>query len=235
MIEIYPVIHHLNEELTIEQFDLAFEAGADGVFLISHDGKDSEITSLAFKLKFKHKDKKIGINLLSTEQVKAMRMAEGLDMIWYDYCGVSSSTITDLPKIIQRLNRSSPRQVFGGVAFKYQLFEPNPIHAATNMQSLGFVPTTSGTQTGSAPDLQKIVDMSEAVKYELAIASGMDCDNIEQFAPYLKYVLVASGVSDDMHRFNFEKLYQFIVKAKTSYEKSRTIQTDIGPVYYASH
>ena len=75
------------------------------------------------------------------------------------------------------------------------------------------VVTTSGTQTGYAPDVEKVAVMRRALDERalalssgglpgseegnaLAIASGVTPVNIEVFLPYVDAYLVATGIED---------------------------------------
>ena len=49
--KVLPVIHHIDAKTTLDQAAIAYQCGADGVFLISHFNKDSELGPLAEKLK----------------------------------------------------------------------------------------------------------------------------------------------------------------------------------------
>lgn len=223
---VLPVIHiqYLNKNLALDQADMAFECGADGVFFISHEGKDIAVVETAIATKEKYPDKKIGINLLSTSVIGAYRAAEkyNLDMVWFDNCGVTSDGITDVTEeIIDAMRESSERDtdiyVFASVAFKYQKEEKNPYLAAKIARECHFIPTTSGSATGIAADLNKVISMSQC--YEplyLAIASGMTCENVKEYVPYLSHILVATGVcvDDDFHRFDYEKLRRFVAIVK---------------------
>lgn len=215
-IMIYPVIHVLDEKLALEQADIAFDAGADGVFLISHYGKDNDLPAMGEKIKAKYPDKKVGLNFLALGPVNAYLAARqsGLDMAWGDNCGVDSSGANHLAYALRNLVAEGTVEVFASVAFKYQPVDSKPDVAATNAFRCGFIPTTSGDATGSAPSVDKIAFMSEAVGGKLAVASGMTAENIQRFAPYLSHVLVATGVSEDEHRFDYELLHQFIALAK---------------------
>ena len=84
-----------------------------------------------------------------------------------------------------------------GVAFKKQR-EVSPIHYKLSAEiATGFmdIVCTSGTKTGSAPDVEKIKQFREGCGREkvLAVASGITPDNITEFIPYLDCVLVATG------------------------------------------
>jgi serine protease inhibitor len=72
---VYPVIHHLNCATSVAQAALARDAGADGVFLISHNGKNSELAVTAYRIKDVLPGLKIGMNFLGWENVTAFDLA----------------------------------------------------------------------------------------------------------------------------------------------------------------
>lgn len=212
---VYPVIHYKDDATTIEQAGIAYKAGADGVFLISHIGNDMNLIPLAIEIKEKY-DFKVGINFLSNPAMFAAEVASqaALDMVWADYCGVSSLGLDDLGEELKEFAIYNPTvRVYASVAFKYQKVDPNPPLAAKNALDAGFVPITSGPATGYAPNVEKIKSMSENISC-LGIASGMTVDNIDLFKPYLTHVLVSTGVSSDEYHFDPERLKLFIEKFK---------------------
>lgn len=220
MTKILPVIHHIDRKTTLEQAALAREAGAHGVFLISHHGADAELPKLAQDVQREGVGCEcwdVGINLLHTPCSSALRAAHqhGLEMVWMDAPGINGggATSTALRLVHEISGMKSPPEVFASVAFKYQPFEPNAAAAARNAQALRFIPTTSGEGTGKPPTLEKIATMSMAVGGRLAVASGMDIENVAAFAPYLSHILVATGVSVDEHHFDFELLSAFVARA----------------------
>jgi predicted TIM-barrel enzyme len=217
--KIYPVIHFLDRKTAWDQAEIIKQCGADGVFLINHFGDDTQVLDIAWELKqrYMHDDFAIGINLLNTMPSVAARVAiqNSLDMVWADDMGVSSQGLTDEGIIVSALAQGTPEvKFFASVAFKYQRTETDPVSAAYNATNAGFIATTSGDATGSAPDLAKIISMSYGGNSVLAIASGMTPDNISQYAPYLSYVLVATGVSKDDYCVDEDKLKLFIINAR---------------------
>lgn len=208
---VFPVIHVQTMERTLDNAALAFEAGCDGVFLISMDGHDEVLVGMGRAVKARWPDKKVGLNFLSCPMPEwsIARTAEaGLDMTWSDNAHVHTSQSLDRAVDIgAELVKHPGHQYFGGVAFKYQRPEPMPDLAAVRAADLGFVPTTSGPGTGEAADLAKIAAMSKALRGgDLAIASGITPDNVQDFAPYLSHILVATGVSKNEFDFDFELL-----------------------------
>lgn len=214
MTKVLPVIHHRDVGLTFEQVDLVFECGADGVFLISHGGDDYDLMDIIIQLRKENPKYYVGVNFLGINgPVEAYNVAAttGANAVWMDDAGVNSVHTEFGQKVAAaKRARAGSEDIFASVAFKYQGPEENPALAAQNALALGFIPTTSGSGTGRAPELQKIIDMSNAVGGQLAVASGMTPENVAQFAPYLSHILVATGVSLDMHRFDYEKLTAFI-------------------------
>lgn len=205
---VYPVIHHLDAATTLIEAQIAHDCGADGVFLISHHGEDIDLLELGNVIHGRLPRFFVGINLLATHCLEAFDMARefGLDGVWADRVGVSSRGADEVGLVLgarlknSRLGNASataPLQVFGSVAFKYQSVEPAPALAAQKAFALGMIPTTSGAGTGLAPSMDKIIAMSEAVNGTLAVASGMSCENVAEFAPYLSHILVATKVSRD--------------------------------------
>ncbi|MFN3876369.1 MAG: hypothetical protein ACK4L7_10715, partial [Flavobacteriales bacterium] len=161
---VYPVIHHLDAPTTFSEIQVARTCGADGVFLISHDGADLELMDVARTAIRENAGFPIGLNLLSMEcfQAAIMALEAGSDMLWADDMGVDSQGLTAAGQEMATIARDHPRlQLFASVAFKYRPHEPNPVGAAAHARAAGFIPTTSGDATGHAPDPQKIFAMGE--------------------------------------------------------------------------
>lgn len=209
----YPVIHFLNCQLALNEVGVARDAGADGVFLISHHGDDDALLDVARDARDAYPGFPIGINLLSRPAEDAVRaaVAHGLPMVWADDMGVSSAGLSEEGVRLSALARTYPGlMLFASVAFKYQAPEPQPEEAARQALAAGFLPTTSGAGTGQAPEVSKVASMSAAAGGLLAVASGMTPENIATFAPHLSHCLVATGIGLDEHRIDFEKLVRFI-------------------------
>ena len=216
MPKVYPVIHYKDDDTTIAEAELAKEVGADGVFLISHIGRNENLIPLAIKIKELF-GFKVGLNFLGNTAIYTANVVKdnNLDMIWADSCGVTSKGLDQEGIELKKWYEENKNiEVFASVAFKYQAVDNNPPLAALEAQKAGFIPTTSGSGTGSAPTIDKIKSMSEETSGLLGVASGMNCENINSFKPYLSHILVSTGVSKDEHHFDYEKLYRFIILAK---------------------
>jgi predicted TIM-barrel enzyme len=221
-VKILPVIHYLDDHTTLTEATLAFDAGADGVFLISHGGQDEALYMPAAVIKGRYKHKLVGMNLLATDNMKALDCVKslGLDMLWMDAPGVSSQGATDQAKalVAAARNHHKPLMLFGSVAFKYQPEDPNPPSAALRAVKLGMIPTTSGVATGQPPTVEKISDMRDVIgpTEPLAVASGITPKNVGLYAPLLSHILVSTGVSMDEYHLDVEKLSALIGEAKQS-------------------
>ena len=213
MIKVFPVIHHLNDSLALEEAQVAYECGADGVFLISHHNKDKDLPFIGQTIKsygWNNNNFFVGLNLLSTPACEAFNIVKdsSLDAVWLDNPGITSNKITMAGSQLIELSQQYPHvQVFASVAFKYQPIESDPKEAAIRVRQFGWIPTTSGSGTGSAPEVSKLQTMFDKT---LAIASGMTPENVQQFMPYLSHILVATGVSQDEYRIDYEKLSRFV-------------------------
>lgn len=216
--KIYPVVHVNNIEQSLEQSELAFSSGADGVFLIDHHGHGPETLVLAYNsVRERFPEQFIGLNFLGVpDPVDVYTVTERLkrggainkapDALWVDD---ARGDITSFDDPVSRLevlaqNRSESDflkniKFFGGTAFKYTIdYTDDPVEAAVQAnQNEHFIDviTTSGEGTGKAASLEKIRSMKAAIgNNALALASGVDANNINSYKPYVDYVLVSTSV-----------------------------------------
>jgi predicted TIM-barrel enzyme len=175
------------------------------------DGENEVLAPSALAIKARWPERLVGINYLGEDPAKAVlaNVANGLDMTWTDAQLTHSSAEpwTHAQRIQTALAKTPKHLLFAGVAFKHQRPEPQPELAARMAAQFGFVPTTSGAATGVAAEVDKIARLRTALgDAPLAIASGVTPENVHEYAPYLSHILVASGVSESFHEFDYEKL-----------------------------
>jgi predicted TIM-barrel enzyme len=113
---------------------------------------------------------------------------------------------------------------FGGVAFKHRAHIPDERLGAVAAEAAASgvdVVTTSGTQTGTPPTVEKIRRMWEGLasdriaaavpaylarkvvtRHPLAVASGITPKNVRPFLPYVDAFLVASGIESKFGVFD---------------------------------
>jgi len=232
--KILPVIHVESFEQADENTEIAFANGADGVWLINHSMSGSELGLIATDTKVKHK-KWVGVNFLDMLHEDALDecVAAGLDALWADNYWPDENTAEEMKNKLAKIKESGTDvQYFGGVNFKYQSprFSNLKEDAIAAMEYVDVI-TTSGRGTGESPTTHKIKTMKEAIgDFPLAIASGVDPENILSFADYVDYVLVATGVSKSFTEIDPEKLKKLTAlaalhKGIKEIKKSNSIKT----------
>lgn len=206
MIAVWPVIHVGNPTRDLENARLAQKHGAAGVMLISMQGDYIGTDECAEVIRHNFPDLKIGANYLGAEPRSALMRS------WHHRY---AATWTDEHDVTGRPG-SPEHMFFVGVAFKGQPHQERPGRAAAQAVEWGLIPTTSGQGTGIAPSLEKLASIRSCLRpgMPLALASGATPQNISSFAPYLTHVLVSTGISDNMDRFDEAKLAAFMAAAK---------------------
>ncbi|MFZ3020384.1 MAG: BtpA/SgcQ family protein [Minisyncoccia bacterium] len=182
--------------------EIAFEAGADGIFLIGHKMDTDRLLEIYGSVRKLYPEFWIGLNLLRNSAGTAIRLLPAnADGLWTDDAGVREEYQSAGELLKQnwhwwKQNAPIDALYFGGVAFKYQ----RPVHDEAMVARLGTefmdVVTTSGDRTGEPPNIHKIAVMKTAIgTQDLAIASGISAENVRDFLPYVSAFLVASAIS----------------------------------------
>lgn len=205
--KLYPVVHMRSSAHALELSEQAFEAGADGVFLIDHISPHvSDILTSAYEHVRSNLGREafIGVNYLGLtphdaySYLGALRQYDVIDSmptaLWADDATKGANILTH-----RNYHGLEAVRFFGGVAFKYTgSFTEDPELAgdtAARYRTHVDVMTTSGPATGSAASLGKVRAMKAAIgDQELALASGVSPENIADYAPYVDMVLAASSI-----------------------------------------
>lgn len=230
-IEVYPVVHVQTQQQAVEQTDVALSAGADGVYLIDHgSGLRGGLITAYNAVVEAQPEAFVGLNFLNLGSgFKSYRyLRDALDSgdisrlpnaVWVDDASYDRDQLQELRASDERLQAIS---YLGGTAFKYTSgFTEDPskaAKAATEMAPYVDVVTTSGAGTGTPPTPEKIHAMKEAIgEQPLAVASGIDTDNISQFKNGVDQVLIASSVETTPYSgiFDRDKLQAFIDSARS--------------------
>jgi len=216
MKKFYPVIHVIDKNQTLRNVDIALIAEADGIFLISHGSLSyKELLILGKEIKDKYPDLWLGFNFLDISINQFFTFFNSYqnyfnsfcDAIWFDD---SKRGVNDKEAdIITSLWKKSlfKGKLFGGVAFKYVKQPESLVEAVESSLGNMSVITTSGDGTGLAARPYKIKMMSEAItdNTSLAIASGINSKNINEYLPYTDIFLVSTGISIDHSNLDLEK------------------------------
>lgn len=208
MIEVYPVVHINDTAIAIKQGELALGLGADGIYLIDHNGETEPIFETMAQIRANCPDSFIGINLLgySTDAVYRMvgRVSSGNRLllpsaVWVDNVEQNREDPVSFLKQKNGLPGLNSVRLLGGIAFKYTgTFTEDPECAAAEVKRLREavdVITTSGAGTGKAPTIEKLRAVKQAAGNKpVAVASGISAQNIREFVGLVDQILVSSSI-----------------------------------------
>lgn len=196
------VIHIESIDQAVRNALLAKEHGADGCFLIHHHGDREELIDSYHAVRSEVGEWWVGINDLGRNGNELLDGLPKVDGIWVDDIEVNKDLKYDLP---------AETLLFGGTAFKYQKQVSDYEVAAKSSTHFCDVITTSGSETGSPPTVEKIQKMKSAIgDFPLAIASGITPENVVGFLEYTSFFLVATGISRNFHELDAEKIRAFV-------------------------
>jgi hypothetical protein len=236
--KVYPVVHVISPEQAVEQTEIAINAGSDGVFLIDHGGGSHHIVDAYNAVAKVYPETFIGLNYLTENPVSGYKLTQSLldsgeinrapDAIWFDDATRGTRERNEVHDNLGHLAlmrendlRLKNIKMLGGVAFKYTpdytADSEEAAAAATELAPLIDVVTTSGEGTGKPPTTEKIAAMKHAIgEQELAVASGIDINNIADFKGNVDIVLIASSLETKPYSGVFvpEKVKAFIDAAK---------------------
>jgi hypothetical protein len=198
------VVHAEDERQALRNVAIAYKNKADGVFLINHSISPTELVAIYLRAKKLFPNFWLGMNILRSSVLESIEWTPDEDAgLWFDDIGIRDDTPNDPCDLkATRSWAEGSRNCrwqglsFGGVAFKYQAHIEDVARAAALGCKLVDVVTTSGNETGFAPDLDKIKRMKLAIgESPLAIASGITLENFHLFSPWADCFLVATNVS----------------------------------------
>ena len=197
---VLPVIHVTGQEQALRNATIAFEAGADGIFLINHTMGHAGLLRIHKAVVAEFPGRWVGVNCLDLTPPEVFALVdESVGGVWVDNAFIDE-TRADQP-MAERLLAAREKSAwhglyFGGVAFKGQRRVSDLEQAAITAARYMDVVTTSGPGTGLAADTTKIARMKAALgMHPLAIASGITPENVHEYLPHADCFLVATGIS----------------------------------------
>ena len=208
------VVHAVNPAQVHDNVNIAYNEGADGVFLINHRIPAQALKDIYEEARNLYPTWWVGLNFLDLLTQEALAFAPPCASgLWADNAGVHESG--DDPcadaKAISAVREQFPGLYFGGIAFKYQAPVQNAAEVARLAVPYVDVLTTSGEATGHAPSVEKIQTMRNAVgSHPLAIASGITPENVERYCAYADCFLVATGVSYSHTQLNPQRVRKLV-------------------------
>lgn len=221
---LYPAIHVRDIKQAKEQTSLVLnEGGASGVFLVNNGGlvTPGKLLWIAEVIKQNFPNHFIGVNPLgmgTKEALTCVLMQDGaFDGLWVDDGGIrESATSAYLIDGLESALQNCDSVYFGSIAMKYQP-EVRNLSAVAKLAARYFgVVTTSGEKTGTPPSVEKVKTIRDVIgTKKLALASGMDINNIEQYLPYADIFIVGSSLWEDPEdEFTYHPKKVFHLKEK---------------------
>lgn len=205
------VVHVQDPASAVANACLAFDNGADGVFLIDHTASQHRLFAAFTAVRRSHPSEFVGLNLLSLDTPSVFSLAdERVSGIWADNCGVPGNAADLLEADEARAASVFKGPYFGGFAFKYGVPIPDGELDCLAKEAINHmdVLTTSGVKTGESPAREKIQAIRAAIgAFPLAIASGITANNVRNY-PEADCFLVATGVNygGDFHKVDSLKV-----------------------------
>jgi predicted TIM-barrel enzyme len=223
---VYPVVHVFSPNQAAEQTRLALKAGADGVYLIDHEGSSDDLL-------YAYRVTRDAVGPLAFVGVNLLECHDGLDAfrtivtalwkgaidevpngLWVDDALPEAASVAELRQEVPEL---ATIRYLGGTSFKYTLsYRDDPALSAAEARVMApFVDVvcTSGPGTGIAPLPEKITAMKGAIGDQpLAVASGVDHRNLGIYRDAVDEVLVSTSIETEPGSgvFNPDELYRLV-------------------------
>lgn len=190
----------------MDSVEAAVDAGCRGIWFTTQSITGEELETLLQEIRARHPDLWVGVNFLEYIPSVAMRLCSGFgfDGLWTDWAGVSNATENHkehADALLQARNDTGwPGLYFGGVAFKYQRHVKQEHLEDVTRVACNYmdIVCTSGPGTGRAADLSKIQTMHKGLVpgASLALASGVDEDNVASYLPYVDAFIVGTSLKN---------------------------------------
>lgn len=201
-----PVVHPVSRQAALDNVELVVQAGCAGLFLINQGMSQRDVLELVMEIRSGYPSLWVGVNLIGLSPAAALTTAldacEGrIDGLWTDDAGIDEwATVQPAAEALLKVRRSRDWQglYFGGVAFKHQrrVHDADLAAAARCAAPLMDVVCTSGAGTGQAAAVEKLRALRDALGpgVGLALASGVNQQNLRDYLPYVNAFLVGTGV-----------------------------------------
>lgn len=204
---LYVAIHVRDIRQATEQVhNVITLGGADGVFLVNNGGyvSPNELLFIAKEIKEDFPEHFIGANALGFSTVEALTsvfmQGNKFDGLWSDDGGIREvDGLTYIDDAIEDVLEPRKIKFFGSIAMKYQPPVKNLSKVAMAAAKHFDVVVTSGDKTGVPPSIGKIEIIRNAIGPEplLAVASGIDIGNIDDFLPLVNIFIVGTSLWED--------------------------------------
>lgn len=210
--KLFVVVHVEEVGQALRNAKIAFDNGADGIFLINHSMMPEMLRAIYEEVRDEHPHGWVGLNYLGVSRSRAIELLpKDAGGLWMDTPGfVEDGSNIGVQEVRERIHRASDGALFfGGFDFKYQIPVRDLSRATLEISEVVDVITTSGSATGSPPSMEKMRTMRLAAPdARIAIASGMTPGNVDPYLDLVNYFLVATGISSSHTELDPGKVHQ---------------------------
>lgn len=205
---IYPDSGESPVEHTMAQCKVAVENGADGVAVIAGERRitDAHLEQTADRIKRIYPQLTLIINYLCPTHDAMAKVPDFADGLWTDQ-GLDARGFQNRVENAAAA-RASHRANWGGRWFAGFFHKGGDLRlpdddAALNALADQFlalhpsvIPTTTGAGTGIPANVPALARLHKAIggRKPMAIASGVDAQNVYAYLPYIDYFFVATGI-----------------------------------------
>ena len=203
-----PVIHCESTTQTLKNVEILESLDIHNCFLIGHELSCQTLIAIYEEVKSSFPHFCIGMNFLDLPAEEAVENApDGVWAIWLDNLHIDEDLDVQEHAINIFDKKRKDFLLFGGIAFKYQKEVRDLVKVSYEAIKYCDVPTTSGDATGRAADISKIRIIKQAIRDKpLAIASGINPNNVFNYMDYVSYYLVSTGISKSFSEFDASKV-----------------------------
>lgn len=197
------VVHVETIEQTMKEVDICFSTNIGGIMLINHNISYNEMIPIVIEVRNKYPQKWIGINFMDVYAFDVFECIKKYNLyvngVWCDksYINDGMSIEQHIPRYINycRFKYGWDGIYFGSVLFKHQQ-QTNLPETIKNCAIFSDTITTSGTETGTAIEMEKLVGIyNNSQGVPIVLASGVSEQNICELKKYSRCSFVNSSIS----------------------------------------
>lgn len=213
--KIIAVIHIiLKENLSRleEQCKIAFENGCYGIFLCPAENNitPDNINSIYYNIRKLYPNKFIGINYMNNIENFIHIIPDNISAIWTDK-GIGNYDSMEMINKINEIKNKKKFLYFGGFFHKgnNNNISKMKINKKIKKANLSLdVITTTGESTGIPIDLEILKHIKELSNKPIALASGININNINNYNNIIEYAIIGTGIEKDCDDINIINFYK---------------------------
>ena len=224
---VLPVVHVKEPEQAVRNVRIAWEAGADGVFLVNHEVSTEQLLAIHAQVVERVGMRWIGVNCLGERARDCFaRLSHDVGGLWVDDAGIERRAIVQVEA--KRAGWARAKSGWSGLYFGGVPVAPDePVErlraVVANAQAHVDVVALRG-RDGRVPPVATLEALWRGrCDVPLAIAGGITLDNVEDYLPWVHCVIVGRGVSRDFYRLDPLRVARLVAKVRAHADHSRRL------------